>query len=150
MHAGRLCPDETVVDWRVPAVVKDGVEEACIGVLVYRDLFASDGGGEWFRCHGFSLFPFVWRDWVEEFPDESLAVLSEGPSPAWAIMSAGAVLVDAVDVSCPFEFNHAAPQALRRVATFHRFGHVGQSFLGDWFPRHVEECEHVELWGVVH
>lgn len=33
LHAGRLCPDEGVVDWRVFSVVSDDVEEACLGVL---------------------------------------------------------------------------------------------------------------------
>lgn len=56
LHAGRLCSDEVVVDWRVAAIVFDGVEESRIGVLVYRECFAFDGGGEWFCCHGFSYF----------------------------------------------------------------------------------------------
>lgn len=34
LYAGRLRPDELVVDWNVSAVVADGVEKACVGVLV--------------------------------------------------------------------------------------------------------------------
>lgn len=57
LHAGRLWSDEEVVDRGVSAVGKDGVEESRIGVLVYGDFFAFDGGGEWFLCHGvFSSF----------------------------------------------------------------------------------------------
>lgn len=55
LHAGRLCPDERVADWGMFAVRADGEEESCIGVLVYCDFFASDSGGEWFRCHGFLI-----------------------------------------------------------------------------------------------
>ena len=50
--AGRLCPDEAVADWGMPAVAFDCVEESRVRVLVDRDLFAFDGGGGWFRCHG--------------------------------------------------------------------------------------------------
>lgn len=61
LHAGRLCPDERVADWDMFAVGPDGEEESCIGVLVYCDFFAFDGGGEWFRCHGFLIaFRLVW------------------------------------------------------------------------------------------
>lgn len=62
LHAGRLCPDERVADWGVSAVVSDGEEESCIGVLVHRDFFVSDSGGEWFRGHGFliSFRPVLW------------------------------------------------------------------------------------------
>ena len=56
LHAGRLCPDELVVDWRAFAVGPDGVEESGVGVLAYRDLSAFEGGGEWFRCHGSFTF----------------------------------------------------------------------------------------------
>ena len=56
LHAGRLCPDEPVVDWRAFAVGHDGVEESGVRVLAYRDLSAFEDGGEWFRCHGFLTF----------------------------------------------------------------------------------------------
>lgn len=56
LHAGRLRPDEVVVDWSVFAVGHDGVEESGVRVLAYRDLSAFDGGGEWCLCHGFSYF----------------------------------------------------------------------------------------------
>lgn len=60
--AGRLRSYEAVVDWGMTAVAFDGVEESGIGVLVDRDLFAFDDGGEWFRCHGFLTFfrPVSW------------------------------------------------------------------------------------------
>ena len=54
--AGRLRPDEAVADWGMPAVAFDCVEESRVRVLNYRDFFAFDGGGEWFRCHGFLTF----------------------------------------------------------------------------------------------
>lgn len=57
LHAGRLSVDEEVVDGRMPAIVSDGVEESCIGVLVYRDFFFFDCGDEWVPCHGV-LIPF--------------------------------------------------------------------------------------------
>ena len=96
--AGRLCPDKAVADWGMPAVAFYCVEESRIRVLVYCDAFAFDGGGEWFRCHGF-LLPFVRCCGVEDFLHEFLTFLSELPSPAWPIVSADAVSVDAVDVS---------------------------------------------------
>lgn len=89
------------------AVGHDGVEESRVCVLVYRDLLAFDGGGEWFRCHGF-LFPFVWCRGVEDVFHEVFAFFGELPSPAWSFSFADAVSVDAVDVSCSFEFDHAA------------------------------------------
>ena len=115
LHAGRLCPDEVVVDWSVFTVGPDGVEESCVGVLAYREFSSFDDGGEWFRCHGF-LFPFVWCRGVEEFLYKFLAFLGESPSPAWSFPFTDAVSVYTADVSCSFEFNHAAPQALWRVA----------------------------------
>ena len=62
LYSCRLRSYEAVVDWGMAAVASDGVEEACIGVLVDRDFFASDGGGEWFCCHGFLTFfrPVSW------------------------------------------------------------------------------------------
>lgn len=62
LDAGRLCPDENVVDRGMFPVGADVVEESCIGVLAYCDFFASDGNGEWFRCHGFLTFfrPVSW------------------------------------------------------------------------------------------
>ena len=94
------------------------------------------------------LLPFVWCRGVEDLLHEFIAFLGELPSPAWPVVSAGAVSVDAVDVSCSFEFDHAASQALWSVGVFHRFGQVGQSFLGDWVSCEVEECECVEFWSV--
>lgn len=60
--AGRLRPDEAVADWGVPAVAFDCVEESRVRVLGYCDVFAFDGGGEWFRCHGLLTFfrPVSW------------------------------------------------------------------------------------------
>lgn len=107
LHAGRLIFDEPVGDWGVATVQPDGVEESRMGVLVYRELFALDGDLEWFRCHG-SLFPFAWCRGVQEFLCQFLAFLGELPSPAWSFVAAGAVSVDAVCVSCSFEFDHAA------------------------------------------
>lgn len=52
LHAGRLGTDVGVVDGYVPAIVSDGVEESCIGVLVYRDFFFLDCGDEWVPSHG--------------------------------------------------------------------------------------------------
>ena len=98
LQAGRVPPDEGVVDWSVFPVGHDGVEEACIDVLVYCEFFVSDGGGEWFLCHGF-LLSFVRCREVEEFLHEFIAFLGELPSPAWPVVSADAVSVDAVDVS---------------------------------------------------
>ena len=58
--AGRLCSDKEVTDWGVPAVAFDCVEESRVRVLDYCDVFAFDGGGEWFRCHGsFTAFRSV-------------------------------------------------------------------------------------------
>lgn len=54
--AGRPCFDASVVDWGVLPVGRDAVEEACVYVLVYREFFVSDGGGEECRCHGFPYF----------------------------------------------------------------------------------------------
>ena len=51
------------------------------------------------------LLSFVWCRGVEEFLHEFVAFLGELPSPAWAVVSAGAVSVDAVDVSGSFEFD---------------------------------------------
>ena len=56
LHAGRLCTDEGVADRSVSTIGPDGVEESGIGVLVYRECSAFDGGCEWFRCHGLSYF----------------------------------------------------------------------------------------------
>lgn len=56
LHAGRLCPDENVVDRSVPVVAGDGVEESCIGVLVHRDFFSVDCSDEWVRFHGVLIF----------------------------------------------------------------------------------------------
>ena len=105
--AGRLRPDEAVADWGMPAVVFYCVEESRVRVLVDRDLFAFDGGGEWFRCHGF-LLPFVRCCEVEEFLHVFPAFFGELPSPAWSFSGAYSVPVDAVDVSFAFEFDHAA------------------------------------------
>lgn len=60
--AGRLRPDEAVADWCMPAVAFGCVEESRVRVLGYCDFFAFDGGGEWFRCHGFLTFfrPVSW------------------------------------------------------------------------------------------
>lgn len=55
LHAGRLCPDELVVDRGVFPVGENGVEESRVGVLVYGDFFAFDGGGEWSLFHGFLI-----------------------------------------------------------------------------------------------
>lgn len=65
--AGRLCPDEAVADWGMPAVAFDCVEEPRVRVLNYRDFFAFDGGGEWFRWHGFFTF-FRLVLWCRRFP----------------------------------------------------------------------------------
>ena len=40
--------------------------------------------------------------------DAFSAVLGEFPPPAWPVVSANAIPIDTVDVSCPFEFDHAA------------------------------------------
>ena len=60
--AGRLRPDEAVADWGMPAVAFDCVEESRVDVLVDRDSFAFDDGGEWFCHHGlFTAFrPVSW------------------------------------------------------------------------------------------
>lgn len=55
-----------------------------------------------------SLLSFVRCRGVEELLREFIAFLGELPSPAWAVVFADAVSVDAVDVSCSFEFDHAA------------------------------------------
>lgn len=94
------------------------------------------------------LLSFVRCCGVEDFLHEFLAFLGELPSPAWPVVSADAVSVDSVGVSGSFEFDYAASQALWRVTVFNRFGHVCQSFLGDWFSREAEECECVEFWSV--
>lgn len=67
LHAGRLCPDERVVDRGVSSVGEDGVEESRMGVLVYGDFFVFDGGGEWFLCHGF-LISFRLVSWRRGVP----------------------------------------------------------------------------------
>lgn len=105
--AGRLRPDEAVADWGMPAVAFDCVEESRVRILAYCDLFVFDDGGKWFRCHG-CLLPFVRCRGVEDLLYEFLSFLGELPSPAWPVVSACAVSVDAVDVSRPFEFDHAA------------------------------------------
>lgn len=46
-------------------------------------------------------------------------------------MAADAVAVDAVDVSDPFKFDHAASQALRSIVKSDGFGYVGECFRGD-------------------
>ena len=107
LYAGRLRSYEAVVDRGMAAVAFDGVEESGIGVLIDRDLSAFDDSGEWFRCHGF-LFPFVRCCEVEEFLHVFLAFFGECPSPAWSFPGAESVPVDAVGVSCSFEFDHAA------------------------------------------
>lgn len=73
LHAGGLRFDEMVGDWRVLAVVPDGVEESRVGVLEDCEFLASDGGGEWFRCHGVSHFLSVGvvgsrSSWASSFP----------------------------------------------------------------------------------
>lgn len=105
--AGRLCPDKAVADWGMPAVAFYCVEEPRVRVLVDRDLFAFDGGGEWFRCHGF-LLPFVRCCEVEEFLHVFLAFFGECPSPAWSFPDTDSTPIDAVNVSFAFEFDHAA------------------------------------------
>lgn len=55
-----------------------------------------------------SLLSFVWCRGIEELLHEFVAFLGELPSPAWPVVSADAVSVDAVNVSRPFEFDHAA------------------------------------------
>ena len=55
-----------------------------------------------------SLLSFAWCRGVEELLHEFLAFLGELPSPACPVVFADAVSVDAVDVSCSFEFDHAA------------------------------------------
>lgn len=102
--AGCLRPDISVADWGVSAVAFDCVEESSVRVLGYCDFFAFDGGGEWFRCHG-CLLPFIRCCGVEEFLHEFVAFFGELPSPAWPVVSAGAVSVDAVGVSGSFEFD---------------------------------------------
>lgn len=114
LTGGRLGPDENVADRGMFSVGLDVIEGSRIGVLVYCDLFAFDGDGEWFLCHGF-LFPFVWCCGVEEFLREFLAFFGELPSPAWSFPGADAVPVDAVGVAVSFEFDHAASQALWSV-----------------------------------
>ena len=52
LHAGRLRPDEAVVDWSVPAIASDGVKKPCVRVLADREFSAVDGGDERFCCHG--------------------------------------------------------------------------------------------------
>lgn len=54
------------------------------------------------------LLPFVRCRGVEDLLHEFIAFLGELPSPAWPVVSAGTVSVDSVDVSCSFEFDHAA------------------------------------------
>ena len=105
--AGRLRPDEEVVDRGMPAVAFDCVEESSVRVLGHCDFFAFESGGEWFRCHGF-LLPFVRCCEVEEFLHVFLAFFGELPSPAWSFSGAYSVPVDAVNVSFAFEFDHAA------------------------------------------
>lgn len=87
---------------------------------------------------------------VEDFFYEFPAFFGELPSPAWSFVAAGAVPVDAVDVSCSFEFDHAASEALRRIAVTQHWGYCRQVFLGGWFLEQVEDGDHVSLWGVVH
>lgn len=53
----------------------------------------------------FCLLPFVRCCGVEDFLHEFLAFFGELPSPAWAVVSAGAVSVDAVGISGSFEFD---------------------------------------------
>lgn len=65
--AGRLRSDETVVDWRMPAVVADGVEESRVGVLTCQDFLAVDGDREWVRCHG-GFISFRLVSWRQGFP----------------------------------------------------------------------------------
>lgn len=114
LHAGRPWLDARVADWSVFAVGHNGVEEACVDVLVYEGFFAFDGDGEWFLCHGFSV-PFVRCREVEEFLHVFPAFFGERPPPAWSFPIAYSVPVDAVGVSGSFEFDHAASQALRSV-----------------------------------
>lgn len=67
LYAGRLVPDEPVVDRRVPAVVFDGVEESRVRVLMHEGFLAFDGDGEWFLCHGVLIsFRLAW--WWRGFP----------------------------------------------------------------------------------
>ena len=54
------------------------------------------------------LLSFVRRRGVEKLLHEFVAFLGELPSPAWPVVSADAVSVDAADVPRPFEFDHAA------------------------------------------
>lgn len=96
------------------------------------------------------LFPFVLRCAVKDCFHEVLAFFGELPSPAWAFPGADAVSVDAVDVSCPFQFDRAASQALGRVPVSEVFRYSRQLFLCDWFFDGVEDYYHVELWGAVH
>lgn len=119
LRAGRPCLDAGVSDWSVFSVGCNGVEEACIDVLVYEGFFAFDGDGEWFFCHG-SLVPFVRCCGGEEFLHAFPAFFGECPSPAWSFPDACSVPVDAVGVSGSFEFDHAASQALRRVEVAER------------------------------
>lgn len=95
-------------------------------------------------------FPFVCCRVGEDFLHEFLAFLGKLPSPAWPVVSADAVPVDAVDVSGSFEFYYAASQALRRVMVSEVFRYLRQSFLCDWFFDCVEDYYHVELRCVVH
>ena len=149
LSAGRPYPDEIVVDRCVAAVAEDGVEKSCIGVLVYGCFFVVDGGGECGCFHGF-LSPFGWCCGVEDFLHEVLAFLCELPSPAWPVVSAGAVPVRTMDVSRSFQFDHATSQALRRVTVSETFRHLRQLFLCDWLFDGVKDHDHVDLWGAVH
>lgn len=93
------------------------------------------------------LFPFVCHC-VGDFPYEYPSLGGEFPSPAWPIVAADAVSVDAGGVSCPFEFDEAASQALRRVLEADAFGDVGEGFLCDGGCFECEDGEYVEFWGV--
>lgn len=52
LHASRPCSYEVVVDWSMPPVAEDGVEETCIVVLIYCDFFVFDGDVEVTCFHG--------------------------------------------------------------------------------------------------
>lgn len=97
-----------------------------------------------------SLFPFVRCRGVKEFLCQFLAFFGELPSPAGAVPGADSVPVYAAGVSVTFEFDHAASQALWRIAAAECRGYCRQVLLGDWSLDQVEECDRVSLGDAVH